>query len=397
MAPGPIPPPPPPPPSGEPPPLDEKRKDGEDAVRKTSDIITTLRPTKIFRFSKPDVHVTSLDFDDSGELCIAACSDASLQMYSARNGTHEKTFYSQKYGCHLARFVHSNKKTTWPCFIYASTNTKEPKNPHAIRYHNTWDNTYIRYFLGHKEPVTALAVNPMDDTFISCSKDNTVRIWDLNKTTPRGALNLATPYLAAYDPSASVIAIASASTSSVLLYDLRNYDKAPFATFDVRQHAPLGAGGPRDIPQWSKLEFSNDGKSLLIASNSSSGHLLLDAFDGDLKAHLPRPHPPSSVRAAPLPHSTNSPPGQGDISFSADGRYLISGSGGSEDCVVWDVQGRVSYEGDRKILRPMCRLPCEKKASIVQWNHRFNMMATADREVVFWLPMENVGKVPVST
>ncbi|KAL8829529.1 MAG: hypothetical protein Q9170_006131 [Blastenia crenularia] len=381
MAQGPPPPPPPPPPPTNAPPSGDKSQ-------KTSDIIGTFRPTKLFKLSKPDTYVTSLDFDNEGQLLIAACSDDSLQLYSARDGAHQKTLLSQKYGCHLARFSHQSSS-----IIYAST-----KGEDAIRYLSTHDNSYIRYFKGHSAPVTDLAPCPKDDTFLSCSADNTVRLWNLKSQYAQARLNLATPYLAAYDPSATVIAIASASTSSILLYDIRNFDKPPFATFDMRQFDPPVAPGSSGIPEWSKLEFSNDGKSLLVTTNHSQGHLLLDAFNGELKAQLPRPYQPTwgILRSAPSPTPSRTPGGQGDTSFTADGRYVIGGSGADKDVVVWDTQAHLSKEGERKVIRPICSLPCDKgKGAVVLWNHRFNMMATADTEVIMWLPDEHVGMKPL--
>ena len=142
-------------------------------------------------------------------------------------------------------------------------------------------------------------------------------------------------------------------------------------------------------PPWTKLEFSNDGKHILLASNSSSGHLLLDAFYGNLVAHCPRgPGNLAGLRPAP---GQPGQLGQGDACFSADGRYLLGGGGGDRDAVVWDAQGQVEVE--TKQLKPMCTLPCKGPTRVVEWNPRYNMMASADREVIFWLPDEHVGMV----
>ena len=325
-----------------------------------------------------DAAVTSLDFDDSGEFVIAACNDDSFQLYNAKEGRHVKTLQSQKYGIHLARFTHHAS-----AIIFASTKVND-----SIRYLSTHDNQFLRYFNGHTNAVTCLAVCPSSDTFISCSLDDTVRLWDLKSNNPQGRLNLKKPCLAAYDPSASVIAIASNLTQTVLLYDLRNYDKPPFATFDVRPYMPkhLVEAGKCD---WTRLEFSNDGKSLLVGTNGSAGHFLLDAFEGDLRAHCVRSQHPVNLRASPQELGTR---GQGDVCFSADGRYIIGGSGGDRDAIVWDAHGQVEIE--TKQLKPMCGLPCKSKASVVEWNPRYNMCATADKEVIFWLPDEHVGLKP---
>lgn len=327
---------------------------------------------------------------------MAACSDESLQLYNAKEGRHIKSLLSKKYGAHLARFTHHSQS-----IIYAST-----KGDDTIRYLSTHDNQFLRYFKGHTAPVTTLALCPGSDTFVSGSLDNTLRLWNLNSSNAQGRLNLATPTLACYDPSATVLAIGSPATCSVLLYDLRNYDKPPFATFDLRalDHHPhtlltrtayptavLAAGA---IPDWTKLEFSNDGKSLLVSTNSTTGHLLLDAFDGSLRAFLVRPAsrlPLSADYQRPAtypPATTGTPPGQGDTSFSADGRFVVGASGGDHDALVWDMQGDID---GTQTLPAMAALPSKTPVGVCEWNPRFNMLATGDRDVVFWLPDEHVG------
>jgi len=335
------------------------------------------------------VSVTSLDFDDAGELLLTACTDDSIQIYNAKEGKEVKTLLSQKYGAHLARFTHHSQS-----ILYAST-----KKDDTIRYLSTHDNQFLRYFKGHTAPVTALALSPKDDTFLSCSLDNTLRLWDIRSSNPQARLDLATPHLVAYDPSATVIAVASSSTSSILLYDLRNYHVEPFSVFDIRLHevAPnMGA------PTWTRLEFSNDGKSLLLGTSNSMGHILLDAFSGVLKAVCPRSPDPHAAftpsRAAPGTTGTPAQPvGQGDVCLSADGRYMVGASAGERDVVVWDTQGYPEKGGvgeGEKILRPMAGLPCKGRAACVEWNPRYNMLVTADKEVVFWLPEEHVGLRP---
>ncbi|MDI1489325.1 MAG: hypothetical protein OHK93_008603 [Ramalina farinacea] len=352
-------------------------------TQKTSEVISKFRTAKNFRLAKAEASVTSLDFDDSGEFVLAACDDDSIQLYNAKEGRHVKELLSQKYGVHLARFTHHSSS-----IIYASTKVDD-----GIRYLSTHDNQFLRYFKGHTDEVTSLTLCPSSDTFLSCSRDDTIRLWDLKSQSPQARLNLLTPYLAAYDPSATVIAIASAATHTILLYDLRNYDKPPFTTFDVRPYMSqqsIKSGKP----DWTRLEFSNDGKSVLLGTNSAAGHLLLDAYDGTLRAHCVRSQQAMNLRTAPgsNEHRGQGSRGQGDVCFTSDGRFLIGGSGDNKDAIVWDTQGQVEIE--TKHLRPMCSLPGKSKTSVVEWNPRYNMCATADREVVFWVPDEHVGLRP---
>ncbi|KAJ5945773.1 member of S.t1.c1p complex histone methyl transferase [Penicillium verhagenii] len=337
------------------------------------EMIRTYRPIRTFKGSKPNssTHVTSLDFDDQGNWLVASGDDDALQIFDIQEGTLGKPIPSKKYGAHLARFTHSHSS-----ILHAST--KVDDNLRLLDVHNE---SYIRYFNHHKDTVTSLALSPSGDQFVSSGKDDTVAVWDLASRNPQGKLKLATPYLVAFDPSASVLAIASQSTVSVLLYDFRNYDKAPFSNFDLasleERYTPTTRGRA-----WTRLEFSNDGKYLMVGTDYH-GHFILDAFDGTLQAFLTGKSS-SSGRAAPV-SSTGKPRGQGDASFTPDGRYVIGGNGDAPDILVWDLQQKPD---DNKMLHPMTRLPHRGRTSLIEYNPRFNMIASADKETVFWLPDE---------
>jgi len=318
--------------------------------------------------------VTSLDFDDTGELAIVARTDDTLQIYNCKEGKHGKELKSQKYGVHLARFTHQSSS-----ILYASTKVDD-----GIRYLSSHDNSYIRYFRGHTDKVTSIAMSPSNDDFLSCSLDNTVRMWSLNSPNARGLLNLHAPYFASFDPSATVIAIASPPTHSVLLYDIRNYEKPPFATFDLAEYEQrfnhVGAGR-----NWSKLEFSNDGKSIVIATNGP-GHFILDAFDGNLK-HFCLRKGGRSERKAPGETFSSRASGQGDVCFSPDGQFLIGGSGQDDGMIAWDVSAESSSD---MLLTHFTEMPTPPQAhgrvEVVGYNPKSNLICTADKDMMLWVP-----------
>ena len=319
-----------------------------------------------------DAHITSLDFDDNGEFMVAASDDEVMQVYDIKEGKKTKSIPSKKYGIHLARFTHHSRQV-----LFASTKTE-----HSLRLLELHNESFVRYFTGHTDQVTCLAISPANDTFLSCSNDDTVCLWDINSRTPQGKLKLVTPYLAAFDPTAQVMAIASQSTSSILMYDVRNFDRAPFATFDMAEYEDRYTPSTKGRA-WTKLELSNDGKHLLLGTDYH-GHFVLDSFDGKLKSFLVG-KTDGSGRAAPV-SSSNKPLGQGDVCFTQDGRYVIGATGQQPDLLVWNT----TYANNTR-QEPTNKLSSSGiKSAVVQVNPRFNMMATADTKVCFWRPADQI-------
>lgn len=179
------------------------------------------------------------------------------------------------------------------------------------------------------------------------------------------------------------------ASGSVLLYDHRNYTKPPFSVFDVVEQA--GAVDRRNLLQgWTKLDFSNDGKHLLVGTRGA-GHFLLDAFDGTLKAFLKKTAEPArraAVGEASPPSGSPIDPtrleGSGDCCFTPDGRYVLGGT--RQNILVWDTLGAV---GENKVLNPAFVLEDKREGAVVAFNPRYNFFATADQALVFWLPDAN--------
>ncbi|KXS95929.1 hypothetical protein AC578_7994 [Pseudocercospora eumusae] len=347
-------------------------------MAKVQDTIGSFRPTRLFKAPSPSAY-TSIDFDDSGEFLLLSRTDDTIQLFNTKAGQHAKELKSQKYGSALARFTHHSTS-----IIYASTKVDD-----GIRYLSMHDNSFIRYFKGHTNRVTSLSLSPSNDQFMSASMDNTVKLWDCRSPNAQGQLNFESPWLTTYDPSASVIAIASPPAQAIALYDLRNYDKPPFATFDMEPVEKQFRGqGQKYGEGWLGMEFSNNGKYLLLSTNGP-GHYVLDAFSGDLLHYLNRPPGADYSHRAPgeaLPGpSDGQTPSyvQSNACFSPDGWYVVGGNGKQTGLQVWDCKNDPTND---HVLEPMTELPSTKSAKAVAYNPRHNLLASADKEVMLWLP-----------
>ncbi|KAI8885845.1 WD40 repeat-like protein [Backusella circina FSU 941] len=319
----------------------------------TRELLMGLKMTKVFPDSERPV--SSLSFDDTGEFCVTAGEDDSLNVYNCREGKLRSTLYSKKYGVTLARFTHHKNNV-----IYAST-----KEDDTLRYLSVYDNKYIRYFRGHKKRVINLEMSPADDTVITSSLDETVRLWDLRSSTCQGMVVSEGKPLASFDPQGLVFATA-ASKNIIRIYDSRHYEKGPFSTWQIEDPD----FGPAGFPEWTSMKFTADGKHIVISTVSDRIYVL-DAFDGALKYKL--------VGSAGM--------GQGscgeEVSLSPDARYVVAG-GRDSNLRVWDLQSQM--EG--AIINPFVTLPTTHKNGIkvTGFNPSHFVLATGNESVAFWQP-----------
>ena len=103
--------------------------------------------------------------------------------------------------------------------------------------------------------------------------------------TSQGLLNIAGHPSATYDPAGLVFAVALNLRSSVLFYDQRFYDQAPFISVAVVDIELSRNNSQPRIPMITSLKFSNDGKYLLLGTGGDYLYVL-GAFSGALVVRL---------------------------------------------------------------------------------------------------------------
>jgi len=312
-------------------------------MRLTESVVRSFRVAKVFKENTD--RINNIDFSPTGDALISSSEDDQIVIYDCEKGTQKRTVNSKKYGVDLVHFTHA-KNTA----IHASTKVDD-----TIRYLSLHDNKYIRYFPGHTKKVVALSMSPVDDMFLSGSMDKTLRLWDLRSPNCQGLMHLASRPVAAFDPEGLIFA-AGVNSESVKLYDLRSFDKGPFASF--RLTAEKGC-------EWTGLKFSPDGKTILLSTNGTVIRLV-DAFHGNplqtFSGHV------NNINNKSIPL---------EASYSPDSQFVFSGS----------TDGRVhvwSTESGAKV----CSFTADHTGPVqcVQFNPKFMMLASGcTNMVIFFL------------
>jgi COMPASS component SWD2 len=222
------------------------------------------------------------------------------------------------------------------------------------------DNSFLGYLRGHKDRVTGVEVNPVNDNVLSVSKDGTLRVWDLRSPQCQGLIHLETPRaVCAWDGRGTWFAVGRDDVKEVRLFDMRSFDAGPFKTWD-NLHAP-GAGAMQ------RLHLSTDGMHAVIQTEGTC-HLLIDAVTGRVKRSLTGHQPLGALSAGE------------DVSFTPDGKYILGGSA-SGDIHVWDVEGE-RYDGQSSFYLEAHKSPVLG----VAFNPKYAVMASVASEMALWQP-----------
>lgn len=303
--------------------------------------VQSFRVAKLFRENND--RINSIDFSPTGDTLITSSDDDSIVIYDCEKGTMRRSLNSKKYGVDLIHYTHAANTA-----VHSSNKVDD-----TIRYLSLHDNKYIRYFPGHTKKVVTLCMSPVDDTFLSGSLDKTIRLWDLRSPNCQGLMHLVGRPVANFDPEGLIFAV-GINSESVKLYDLRSFDKGPFNTFKLP---------PDQNCDWTGLNFSPDGKIIMISTNGNVIHTI-DGFQGTplqtLMGHV-------NNKGIPI-----------EACFSPDSQFIFSGSTDGR-IHVWN-----ALNGSRVTIlnTPDHTGPVQ----CVRFNPRFMMLASACNNMAFWVP-----------
>jgi len=235
-------------------------------------------------------------------LYFALEAEARLQIIDCLNGKaeHAAPLKCEREQIYLVEPTHHEQ-----CVLIAGKGsiTQPIGQRHAVSYWSLHENKLLRKFRGHGDAVTGLSMCPADDTFLSSSKDRTVRLWNVQQAGCIAQLKLPVETendpLAVFDSTGLVFLCTANMTQGnghyVHLYDARNYGSGAFAELKVTRedlekaiHAHNGGIDMHRANQlsrgdWKTATFNKSGSQILIGAENGMS-IILDGFEGTVQS-----------------------------------------------------------------------------------------------------------------
>jgi COMPASS component SWD2 len=252
---------------------------------------------------------------------------------------------NKKYGCDKAIFTHNTK-----AILCAS------KSDYRIMYWCTHNNKILYSFLGHSDIITDLCINPFNDLFMSTSNDKTSRLWDLNKK--KCLCIFQDSQCAVFDNTGKVLASVTYSMDKeteryenfINLYNIENpesiNDEKPFDVFSIKSNGFI-----------KQIKFSNNGDYLIGITDNYL--FIIDAVGGKI------------LHEMEINDEINT------VDITPDSKYVALACA-SGNVLIYSIEGKLI-----KTLEFHT-----KNCECITFNPRYAIMATADTNLVFWIPSE---------
>ena len=307
-------------------------------------IISSLKTCKLLKLHQSPLNNISVNND--GSLYLTSGNDSSIYIYSIKQNEIIRHLVNKKYGCDKAIFTHHTN-----AILCAS------KTDYRIMYCCIHNNQILFSFLGHSDLITDLSMNPFSDLFLSTSNDKTSRLWDLNKK--KCLCIFQDSQCAIFDNTGKVLASVTFSLDKeteryenfINLYNIEKPDNInetnkPFDVFSIKSSGFI-----------KKMKFTNNGDYLIAVTDYYL--FIIDAVGGKI------------IHEMEINDEINT------FDITPDGKYIALACT-SGNVLIYSVEGKYikTFEFHTK--------NCE----CLTFNPRYFIMATADTNLVFWIPDE---------
>ena len=323
--------------------MDKAKSASENQIILTDSIIASLKTCNLIK--KHESPLNNISVSNDGTLYLTSGNDNQIFIYSLLKNEIIRQLVNKKYGCDKAIFTHSTK-----AILCAS------KSDYRIMYWCTHNNKLLFSFLGHSDIITDLTINPFNDLFISTSNDKTSRLWDLN--LKKCLCIYQDSQCAAFDNTGNVLASVTYSMDKeteryenfINLYNIENQENInegkPFDVFSIKSSGFI-----------KKIKFSSNGDYLIAITDNFL--FIIDAVKGKIMHEME------------INDEINT------LDITPDSKYVALACA-SGNVLIYSVKGELikTFEFHTK--------NCE----CVTFNPRYAIMATADTNLVFWIPDE---------
>uniref|UniRef100_A0A914QNK4 WD repeat-containing protein 82 n=1 Tax=Panagrolaimus davidi TaxID=227884 RepID=A0A914QNK4_9BILA len=200
-----------------------------------------------------------------------------------------------------------------------------------------------------------MALSPQRELLLTCSNDNSFRVFDIRVNDCTHKMDCGTPPLVAIDSDGYVIALALDS-KEIKMYDFRNMGNGPFQTFPFED--------PSDR-KWIKIKFSPLGTQIMINTNTPTV-MLLEAYSANYN-HV--------LNTTVFPGACQEVKGNFFSDYSMDEKYLFIGGPNGVVSVFETKDGKKCAE-----------LRSKHRGHVIHtaFNPVYRIMATASDELHLW-------------
>lgn len=331
----------------------------------SEEIITEFRPIGFQMSTRSDKRILSMRITANGSRLMATTNYNWIEIYDCNKGVQFDSIPTKKYGCCAFDFGENDDE-----IVVSST-----VGDNVIRSLNIEKKSYVALYAGHDHRVMSVKAHRGTNMMMSSCANGRLLLWDMRSRQCIAERAFGAAPVADWHPTGSLIAVGK-NSEIVELFDVRGLGFGPFAKFRCNQE---------QNSLWTRLQFSDNGKLVLISTNGTTVKCVetmfgnvLHFFSKSILCHfIAESYLISTLFVPSFTGRNNSLGIPLDATFTPGVQYVLSGTS-SGAIEVWNqLNGRHVTQ-----LRPAG----PDAITSIEFNSKLMLMATASSNVSFWVP-----------